>query len=176
MMARPGLLLALLLTWATAAQADESWSRQQVADHPITVELPAPATSTHETSSWGPFGTAETDGLESPLQGGFLSAFATVAPSWAIRGAGRDLIFLTTRDTILRKRGGQARGWEPIERGGRRGMRLTYKVRGEPTRVGLMEVYVEDPFILAFEALLPEGTAPDAIDRFFGSIRITLHD
>ncbi|MCB9664002.1 MAG: hypothetical protein H6732_07800 [Alphaproteobacteria bacterium] len=151
---------------------DLAWSRLVVAEHPVSVELPKRAKSRHQTSDWG-LARAETDVLEVHAFGGVLSANATVAPSLAIRMAGHDLIFLTTRDTVLRKSGGAKVAWEEVSRSGVAGKRLTYTVddHGTPLR-GTMEVYVFDPYIVTFDALLPSDAPADAADRFFKSIRL----
>jgi hypothetical protein len=148
-----------------------SWKRLKIAEHPVSVELPGAPKVDHHTSTWGPFGTTETDALEAAAAGGTFSATATVAPSWAIKGAGRDLIFVTTRDKILRKHKGKVESWTKIQRAGLDGKRMTYKVR-DAERVGVMEVFVRDPFILAFDAVFPAGTEDATVDRFFGSIRM----
>lgn len=166
-------LAGMLLFLPLALHASPTWSRATVGKHPISVELPGTPSASHSTSSWGPFGTAETDAIEVQAHGGTMAAFATVAPSWAIKGAGLDLIVMTSKDKVIGKRRGRVRSSERIKRRGVSGKRLTYAFKeADAQRVGTLEVFVRDPFIVIFDVTVPEGTSPEIVERFFASIRM----
>jgi hypothetical protein len=154
--------------------ADGGWFRTQVGGHPVSVELRGPVETEDTESSWGAFGTAKTTALRAHVEGSELAATATVVPAWALRGAGNELVFMTTRDTFLRKRKGKARSWRSVERRGLKGKRLEYEIRsGTATgQTGTMEVYVMSPYILTFDAVSTDPSAAPTLDHFFSSIQV----
>ncbi|MCB9682906.1 MAG: hypothetical protein H6733_15670 [Alphaproteobacteria bacterium] len=151
-----------------SARAGDDWSRQRIAQHPISVELPGSASAEHSTSNWY-LGKAETDSVRVEEEGIKLQANATVAPLTAIKIAGRDLIFYTTRETILGQSGGKVQSWTEVTRDGMEGKRLVYSV--DDTHKGMMEVYVFDSTILTLDAVFPASTPERKVDRFFASMR-----
>ncbi len=163
--------LVALLLWPATPMAADDWERRKIADYPISVEVPGTPQDSHEVSNWGPFGTAKTDGLEVKYAGAEFAANATVVPEWAIKGAGLGLIYMTTRDTFLRKHKAKVTSWDDANRAGLQGKRLRYKVNSTG-RAGVMEVYVNPPFIVTFDVLLPDSAVDVEADQFFASIRM----
>jgi hypothetical protein len=165
------MAFACLFASASIFAADGGWSRASVGTHPISVEVTGRVDTKVSSSSWGPFGTAETVQLLATHSAGELVAAASLVPVWALKGAGDDLVFTTTRDTILRKRKGRARSWRSIERAGHAGKRLEYVVvdSSGTEQVGVMEVYVHSPYILTFDTL-STAASKQAGEHFLSSI------
>lgn len=160
----------LVVVSATAHAEDTAWIRQAIAP-PVTVELPGEPTHEHQTQSWM-LGTTETDTFFLEAFGGQLAASSTTAPATAVAIAGPDLIFTTTKSTILKQSGGAAVSWSPVERGGVKGRRLVYNVdENGKAHVGTMEVFVYEGRILTFDIRLPAGTPRGAAERFLSSLR-----
>lgn len=157
------------------ASADEpvaaSWSRHEVAGHPVSVELPGPVSSASSTTAWGPFGSADTEMLLSKGAHGEWMLSTTTAPMWALKMAGHGLVFSTTKKTVLSERGAKALTWEPVTRSGLTGRRLVYEVDGDSARRGTMEVFVVEPYILTLDTLVDKTGTEGWVERFFGSMK-----
>lgn len=152
-----------------SAWADEAWTRHDVGNHGLSVELPDARPETEHTSSFWVLGTAESDHVRAETASGAFAVSATVAPMSAIKMAGSSLIFSTTKDTFLRKMSGDAVSWEPCAREGLEGRRLVYR-RKDSGHLGTMEVYVRDNLILTFDVQAPQERLGAVVDRFFASI------
>ena len=94
-------------------------------------------------------------------------------PAFAARWSSRTVLAENERGALLNRSWGKQTAWTEAERYGYKGWRLTYSTppMGEiPSRSGVAEIYVEDTFIVIFDAIVPEGsTVPE---RYFDSIKV----
>ncbi len=173
------LLLALLLLSAAHAgeppsvQAPEApaWARITVPGSEVSVELPGPIEVRHAEKRT-PIGKVVSDTLVSKPGGGWLAATVTHAPSLALRLAGEGTVLRQARSSVLEDTKGELIDWQPVERDGRSGMRLTFTTVGEEGALqqGVSEVYTVDGLVITITAAPPPTAAPTAA-RMHRSLR-----
>ena len=177
------LLLALLLIRAASAgdaappppmdvaAVEPSWTRAVVPGSTVSLELPGPVEVRH-AEKYTPVGKVVSDTLVVKPDGGWMAATVTHASALALRIAGPEAVLKQARSSVLGDTKGKLVDWEPVERDGMEGMRLTFTLVGEDGRpqAGASELYTVDDLVVTITAALTQDAGPTA-QRMHGSVR-----
>lgn len=164
-------ILVLLLLIAPAQAGEPTWARSTVPGSTVSVELLGEVEVRH-AEKFTPIGKVVSDTLVVEPDGGWIAATVTHAPSLALRMAGEKTVLGQAKTSVLDDTKGKQVSWEPIERGGKAGMRLTFTLTGAngAAQNGVSEVFTFDGMVMTFTSAL-EPRVAEVGERFRRSLQ-----